>query len=328
MLSNPVVIGSNCFTGCHIVDALLGAGYERVVGVSRSPEYDPVFLPYKRHGGGFEFHQIDFVRDWEALQALLDGVRPQLVINVAALSEVGVSNERPLQYFNTNTVGTVKLCDHLRQREYIAQYVHISSAEIFGPCTGAVDEGVLFNPSTPYAVSKAAADMYINNLIANFDFPATLVRSTNVYGRHQQLFKIIPRTAIYIKQGKAVELHGGGQAVKSFIHIRDVVSGLMAAVAGRKLGTYHFSVPSDRTVAAVVASVCERMGADFDVSTRVVGERLGQDARYLLDCAKAERELAWSPTVDFDEGVCEVVAWIEEHWDLIKTLPLEYQHKA
>ncbi len=183
-------------------------------------------------------------------------------------------------------------------------------------------------PSTPYAVSKAGADMHLNVLMRNYGFPATLIRSTNVYGQHQQLFKIIPRVVINIKQGKLIELHGGGKAIKSFIHIRDVVDGLMLAMGKGSPGTYHFSVLNNDTVADVVATTCKLMGRSFSDVTRTVGERLGQDARYWLDCEKAKKELGWTPKVSFESGVKEVIEWIEKNWEEVKTLPHAYQHKT
>lgn len=328
-MATIAVIGSNCFTGSHIVDALLARTDADILGVSRSPEYDDLFLPYrKRDSARFTFRQIHLTREFDELADLLDSVRPEKVVHVAALSEVGLSNFSPVEYFETNTLGTVKLCHHLQTRGYVDQYIHISSAEIFGSCDRALKETDLFNPSTPYAVSKAAADMYIHTLSTHFGFPATLIRSTNVYGPHQQLFKIIPRTVIYIKKGRILELHGGGAAAKSFVHVRDVVDGLMRAMEQGKTGTFHFSVPSSRTIAETVRIVCEIMGADFDRVTRVVGERLGQDARYWLDCTKAREELGWAPAIDFQSGVSEVLEWIDVHWDRILHAELEYVHRT
>ena len=328
-MATYVVIGSNCFTGSHIVDALLADPDSKVIGVSRSPEPKDLFLPYKRRSAvNFAFHQIDIVRRFGQLMTLLDEVKPQFVINVAALSEVALSNERPVEYFEINTMAVVKLCDYLRTCSYLERYVHISSAEVFGTCDRPVDEGTRFNPSTPYAVSKAAADMYLHTLRRNFGFPVTITRSTNVYGKHQQLYKIIPRTVIYLKLGKTIELHGGGKAVKSFIHIRDVVHGLMLALKRGKPGAYHFSAPSHQTIADIVHQICTWMGYDFESSTRVVGERLGQDARYWLDCSKATRELGWKAPVPFEDGVREVIEWVESNWDQVVHEPLVYQHKA
>jgi dTDP-glucose 4,6-dehydratase len=324
-----VVIGSNCFTGSHIVDAFLEGSRRKVVGISRSPEYRDLFLPYKRHGGSnFRFYQLDLVRDFNQVLCLLDEVKPRVVVNVAALSEVGPSNTSPVEYFAINTLAVVRLCNQLRTRAYLERYVHISSAEVFGSCKSPVTEEALFNPSTPYAVSKAAADMYLATLQRNLGFPVTVIRSTNVYGRHQQLFKIIPRTVVYLKKGEVIELHGGGKSIKSFIHVRDVVRGLLLSLERGKAGTYHFTVQSDQTVADIVRHICNRMNYDFDQATRVVGERLGQDSRYWLDATKAHRELGWSPQIPFEEGVEEVIAWIEENWVAVRSENLVYTHKV
>lgn len=326
-----VVIGSNCFTGCHIVDALLERGEHNVVGLSRSPEKGALYLPYKRRddlGKRFRFEQVDVVREHERLMELLDEVRPGIVVYVAALSEVGLSNYSPVEYFDVNTKAVVALCNTLREREWLHRYVHISSAEIFGSLDHPATENERLNPSTPYAVSKAAADMYLRTLERNFDFPALIVRSTNVYGAYQQLFKIIPRAVIHLKQGERIELHGGGTARKRFIHVRDVVAGLMAALERDALGTFHFTTSSEDTVADVVRKVCERMGADFATATVSVGERLGQDSAYTLDTTKAERELGWAPRVPFEQGVDETIEWIEANWDAVRAEPHAYMHQV
>jgi dTDP-glucose 4,6-dehydratase len=146
---------------------------------------------------------------------------------------------------------------------------------------------------------------------------------------HQQLFKIIPRTAIYLKQGKMIELHGGGRAVKAFVHIRDVVDGLLRVLDSPSPGAvYNFSSNDSRTVKDIVFLVCRLMGHDPETATAAVGERLGQDARYWLDWARAERELGWRPRIEFDQGVAETIQWIEDSWEQIQNHSLEYVHRV
>lgn len=324
-----VVIGSNCFTGSHIVDALLADPDNHVIGVSRSALPHKIFLPYAdKRLEQFAFYQIDIVKQFERLRSLLDSERPEIVINVSALSEVGLSNFHPVEYYAINTQAVVRLVDHLRQCDWLERYVHISSAEIYGSCEQAISEDQLFNPSTPYAASKAAGDMHITAAARQFDFPALVIRSTNVFGAHQQLFKIIPRAAIYIKLGRTIELHGGGHSIKSFIHVRDVVRGMQMAIATGKNGVFHFSVPHERSIADIVASICNRMEVRFEDAAKAVGERLGQDQRYWLDCGKALRELNWRPEIEFETGIEESVQWVENNWSEIQGLSLEYEHKV
>ena len=155
-----------------------------------------------------------------------------------------------------------------------------------------------------------------------------MIRSTNVYGAHQQLFKIIPRSAIYIKLGRTIELHGGGNAVKSYIHIRDVSRGELAAMEkGRNGEIYHLSPDQGIAVRDVVKIMCGKAGVDFTKATKTVEERLGQDAAYVIDSSKAREELGWRPRVSFDEGISGVVDWVNENWEEIRKEPLEYVHK-
>jgi dTDP-glucose 4,6-dehydratase len=192
-----------------------------------------------------------------------------------------------------------------------------------------VTEDAPLNPSTPYAASKAAADFLLKTYAKQFGFPLVTVRATNVYGARQQLFKIVPRSAIYLKLGRPIELHGGGRAVKSYIHIRDVSRGEKAILErGRPGHIYHLSPDSGVAVREVVRLMCERMGKRFEDATRTVDERPGQDAAYVIDSTKARTELGWQPEVALDAGLAEVVDWVNEYWPEIQGTPLEYKHAA
>ena len=330
-----VVIGSNSFSGSDLIDLLLDDERNEVIGISRSPEKSALFLPYKRRqregeapAEHFKFYQMDLNKHMLEIIELLDSFEPEYVVNFAAQSEVAPSWEHPEQWFQTNVVALAKLTNALKDREYLKRYVHISSPEVYGTCEGRVTESAPMNPSTPYAASKAAADLFLSTLVKNFQFPLITIRSTNVYGAHQQLFKIIPRSVIYLKMGKKIQLHGGGVAVKSYIHIRDISRGELAAMEKGRPGTiYHLSPERGYSVRDVVRKICELMGRDFEASAVAVGERLGQDAAYVIDSTKAREEFGWFPKISLEEGLAEVIAWIEENWEQIQNEQLEYVHK-
>jgi dTDP-glucose 4,6-dehydratase len=324
------VIGSNSFSGSDFVDLLLEEGRHRVLGISRSPEKSSLFLPYlaREDLSNFEFHQIDLNSDMDGLVRLLDDERPAYIVNFAAQSEVGPSWDHPDQWFQTNAVAIAALGNVLKDRDWLERYVHISSPEVYGTCEGNVTEDAPINPSTPYAASKAAGDLMLSTLVKNFDFPLVTIRGTNVYGEHQQLFKIIPRSAIYVKLGRTIGLHGGGRAVKSYIHIRDVSRGELAAMEeGRPGEIYHLSPDGGVEVRDVVKEICERMGRDFAEATEIAEERLGQDRAYVIDSTKARNDLGWKPEIGLEEGIDRVVSWVEAEWERIQGEPLEYVHK-
>lgn len=328
-LDRVAVIGSNSFSGGDFVDLVLETGRYSVLGISRSPEKGPLFLAYhKRKAPLFRFMQADFNHDLAQMVTALDEFRPDYIVNFAAQSEVAPSWKHPEHWFETNVVALSRFINQLKDRDYLRRYVHISSPEVYGTCVGRVTEVAPVNPSTPYAVSKAAADMFLSTVARHFRFPLVTIRATNVYGARQQLFKIIPRSVINLRLGRTIELHGGGQAVKSYIHIRDVSRGELAAMErGTDQSIYHLSPPEGYAVRDVVRSICEKMGKDFDHCVTAVEERLGQDAAYIIDSTRAQTELAWRPQVSLSDGLNEVVSWVEEYWDEIRQTPLDYQHK-
>jgi dTDP-glucose 4,6-dehydratase len=326
-----VVLGANSFSGQDFVDLLLDDPAYTVVGVSRAAERSPLFLKYRtrRDLSRYQYHRLDMNRDAGDLLALLDRERPEAVVNFAAQSEVAPSWDHPEHWFQTNTVALARLVNHLRKQPYLKRYLHVSSPEAYGTCVGRVTEESPLNPSTPYAASKAAADFLLKTYAKQFGFPLLTVRATNVYGARQQLFKIVPRSAIYAKLGRPIELHGGGRAVKSYIHIRDVSRGEKAILErGRPGHIYHLSPDTGVEVREVVRLVCERFGRRFEDATRMVDERPGQDAAYVIDSAKARQELGWQPRVALDVGLAEVVNWVNEYWPEIQGAPLEYRHAA
>lgn len=325
-----VVLGANSFSGQDFVDLLLDNPDNEVIGVSRSPERSGLFLKYKSRPdlSRYRYHQLDFNKDITRLLAMLDAERPERIVNFAAQSEVAPSWEHPEHWFQTNTVSLSLMVNHLRRQNYLKRYLHISSPEVYGTCVGNVTEESPMNPSTPYASSKAAADYILRNYQKQYGFPLVTVRATNVYGARQQLFKIIPRSAIYVKLGKKIQLHGGGRAVKSYIHIRDISRGELAILERGQIGhLYHLSPDKGVAVRDVVQTICTAMGKKFEAATQVVEERPGQDAAYVIDSSKARQELGWLPKISLQEGLEDVSKWVEANWVEITAQPLEYQHK-
>ena len=329
-MKKVLVIGSNSFSGSDFIDLLLEVGGYEVIGISRSLEKQGLFLPYKvKNSPSFSFHQIDINHDLNRLKTLLDTFKPEYIVNFAAQSEVGPSWDHPEDWFQTNAVGTTKLANMLKDLPYLNNYVHISSPEVYGTCEGNILETAPLNPSTPYAASKAAADLSLFTFAKNFRFPLSMIRATNVYGAHQQLFKIIPRTAIYLKLWKTIELHGGGVAVKSYIHIRDVSRGtLLTMEKGVKGEIYHFSPDKGVAVKDVVNAICQKMGVNFASATKTAPERLGQDKAYTIDSSKARNAFGWTPKISLEEGISQTVDWVESYFNEIAKEPLQYIHKA
>ena len=328
MSEKVVVIGSNSFSGSHFVDRLLSDGIE-CIGISRSPEPHDAFLPYKkRDAGKFQFYQFDLNHSLNEIVDLIHDADAKYVVNFAAQGMVAESWQHPEHWFQTNVVATIKLHDELRKLNFLKKYVHVSTPEVYGNCEGLVEENTDYNPSTPYAVSRAAADMSLMSFIKAYDFPVVFTRSSNVFGAGQKLYRIIPRAILFFMMGRTLELHGGGHSVRSFIHIRDVADGTLKAMLNGKVGEI-FHLSTDRTVSIreLVELIAQLMDVSFDDYTKIVDERLGKDSSYSLDSSKPRKELGWDPVIGLEEGIQETIDWVTNNLHELKKQPVDYIHK-
>lgn len=323
-------MGSNSFSGASFADFALAQGAQ-VFGLSRSEQPHAAFLPYRWSGNdaNFKFFAYDINKHQDQIMDLMAAERPDYFVNFAAQSMVGQSWERPEDWFRTNAVSTVMLHNRLRQEcDYLKKYVHITTPEVYGSTDGWIKEETPFNPSTPYAVSRAAGDMSLRTFVEAYGFPAVSTRAANVYGPGQQLYRIIPRAILFIRLGKKLQLHGGGHSERSFIHINDVSDATWKVMLDGKQGeTYHISTDEIVSIRQLVERICARMGVAFEVSVEVIGERLGKDAAYRLDSSKIREALDWSDRTTLDQGLDQCIAWVDDNLDVLKTQELDYVHK-
>lgn len=324
-----LVIGSNSFSGASFVDFALRKG-SRVLGTSRSVEPHRCFLSYRWNGkdDGFTFYQYDLNKHLDEIIELVRAERPSYVVNFASQSMVGESWANPDHWFMTNVVSTVKLHDRLRQFDFMDRYVHITTPEVYGSTSGFIREDTPFNPSTPYAVSRAAADMSLKSFFDAYNFPVVSTRAANVYGPGQQLYRIIPRTLLFLRTGQKLQLHGGGHSRRSFIHIEDVSDATWKIMTDGTSGqTYHISTNEIVSIRELVERMCAKLGMAFDDCVEVVGDRLGKDSAYMLDSTKLRETLGWTDKVSLDQGVDECIRWVDENLDVMRQLPQNYIHK-
>lgn len=328
MKERIVVIGSNSFSGSNFIDLILREGTE-AVGISRSPELDEVFLPYKkRKDSGFKFYQLDLNRDLDRIMDVINSFRPDYVVNFAAQSMVAQSWEHPEHWFQTNVVANARFNDKLRKSSFLKKYVHISTPEVYGNCKGIVKENTCYNPSTPYAVSRAAADMNLMCFFKTYGFSVVFTRAANVYGPGQQLYRIIPRAILYFLTGRKLELHGGGHSVRSFIHIKDVADGTLKAARAASIGEiFHFSTSETISIRSLVEMIARKMGVSFEDRVEIAEDRPGKDVAYLLDSSKAKELLGWKDKISLEKGIDETIAWVRDNVSILEKQQFDYIHK-
>ncbi len=330
-MSAPVlVLGSNSFSGASFCDFVAASGRD-VIATSRSDEPHEALLPYKwrKNPGSVRFRRIDINHDLDTLDAILREEKPTHIVNFAAQSMVGESWANPDHWMMTNVVSTVRLHERLRRHDRLERYVHVTTPEVYGSTEGWVKEDCPFNPSTPYAVSRAAGDMSLRTYFQTHQFPVLFTRAANVYGPGQQLYRIIPRTIVAAMGGQKLKLDGGGKSVRVFIHMTDVSDATMKIAENGTLGqTYHISGYELVSIRQLVEMILVRLGKRFEDCVEIGPERPGKDTAYTLDSVKIRSELGWRDAIGLEQGVGDVIAWAERFGQAIGRLPTRYEHRA
>jgi dTDP-glucose 4,6-dehydratase len=322
-----LVLGANSFSGATFVDYLAEKGFD-VTATSRTPDRPLAQLPYRWRKDPVRFETIDLNHDLDGLAGLLQRERHTHVVNFAAQSMVGQSWDRPDDWMQTNVTATAWLFVLLSGLDFLDRYVHVTTPEVYGSTDGWIREDTPFNPSTPYAVSRAAGDMNLRIYTTFKNLPAVSTRAANVYGPGQQLYRIIPRTVLAALTGDKLKLDGGGKSVRVFIHMRDVSDATLKVALGGRVGeTYHISGYDLVSIRRLVEMILEKLGKPFDEYVELGRERVGKDTAYMLDSFKIRTELGWMDRIPLSEGLDDVIAWAERFRAELPNLPSTYVHK-
>jgi len=326
-----LVIGSNSFSGASFSAKALTEGWT-VFGVSRSPEPHDCFLPYRwierEAQANFAFYQLDIRKQARDIAHIARDNRIPYIVNFAALGMVAESWQYPLDYYATNLLGNVALHEELRKLDSLLKYVHISTPEVYGSTTGLVSENEPLNPSTPYAASRAACDIHLQTYLSEHGFPVVWTRAANVYGPGQQPYRIIPRVALCHRLGQKLKLHGGGQSVRSFIHIDDVTSATLQIMADAALGScYHISTERFISIKELAELVSRKMGRPLEDIAEIAPERPGKDHAYSLDASALRTTFGWKDSMGLEDGISQTIAWIDDWTSSLREQPLRYRHK-
>ena len=326
MTTKIVIIGSHSFSGNSYAAHVLKN--EACLTVSRSPRLSSQFDA--RLDGNFSDEKIVWnVNDdsSEVIKAIQRN-KVNTVVNFAAQSMVGQSWNYPEDWYQANVESLAKFVNRLRNETEVERFIHFTTPEVYGSTEGWIKESFNFAPNTPYAVSRAAGDWHLRALHENFNFPVIFTRAANVYGEHQQLYRIVPRIILSALTGKKIPLQGGGKSIRSFIHISDVNTALNRVVTSGKIGeTYHISTNELITIHDLVQKIATRMNVDLDNLVEVAPDRPGKDLAYQLDSEKIRTELGWRDEINLDQGIDRTIAWVERNLEALQDMTVEYIHR-
>ena len=248
------------------------------------------------------------VADPAAVRAAMRGA--DAVVHFAAESHVDRSILDSGPFVRTNVLGTQVLLDAARELG-VAKFVLVSTDEVYGSLgpTGYFTEQTPLRPNSPYSASKAAADMLALSYAHTFGTPVVITRCSNNYGPYQFPEKLIPLFIANLLAGEPVPVYGDGKQVRDWIHVLDHCEGVeLAWRRGRPGEVYNFGGRCEKTNLELTHTLLDLLGRPRSL-IRHVADRPGHDRRYAIDCSKAERELGWRPSRNFEEGLRETIAW-------------------
>jgi dTDP-glucose 4,6-dehydratase len=241
------------------------------------------------------------------------------VINFAAESHVDRSIHDSGPFVRTNVLGTQVLLDAAREFG-VPRYLQVSTDEVYGSLgpSGYFTEETPLAPNSPYAATKAAADLLVRSYVHTFGLAAMITRCSNNYGPYQFPEKLIPLFITNLMRDEPVPVYGDGMNVRDWIHVRDHCAAIdLVWRQGRVGEVYNVGGRCERTNLDLTHALLNAVGRPPTL-IRYVKDRLGHDRRYAIDCTKIERELGWRPRVVFEEGLRETVRWYTDHADWVR----------
>jgi dTDP-glucose 4,6-dehydratase len=262
------------------------------------------------------------IAEFADTERVFQSYAPWAVINCAAETHVDRSLDDAKGFVRTNVLGPQVLLE--LARAWGCRFLQVSTDEVYGSLgpTGKFSEDMPLCPSSPYAATKAAADLLVLAAFHSHGQDVVITRSSNNYGPYQYPEKLIPLMITNTLESQPLPLYGQGTNVRDWIHVADHCKGLLAALdKGKMGGVYNFGGGNEKTNLRVVQMILADLQQPQSL-IRFVPDRSGHDLRYALDFGLAEAELDWRPEIDFEPGLRDTVAWYVENrnwWESIKS---------
>jgi dTDP-glucose 4,6-dehydratase len=251
------------------------------------------------------------IRDLELAKKLMQ--EADQVVHFAAESHVDRSIEGGSEFVSTNVMGTQVLLDAARSTN-IKRFVHVSTDEVYGSISeGSWPEDHPLLPNSPYSASKAGSDLLVRAYNRTHKLDTVITRCSNNYGQYQFPEKVMPLFITNIIEGKKVPLYGNGLNIRDWLHVDDHCRGIaLALTKGRAGEVYNIGGGTELTNVELTHKILNAMGVGEEF-IQPVEDRKGHDLRYSVDISKINKELGYSPQVNFEEGLIQTINWYKNN---------------
>ncbi len=311
-----LVTGGMGFIGSNFIRHLLTAhpAVRKVVNLDKlTYAGNPRNLADLAHEARYAFVRGD-ICDEKVVADTLEAHRVEAIVHFAAESHVDRSIQQAEDFVRTNVQGTRVLLEAARTFG-VGRFLHISTDEVYGslPPSGAFTEESPLLPNSPYAASKAGADVLARAYHVTYNLPVIITRTCNNYGPYQFPEKFIPLMIVNAIREEPLPIYGDGLYVREWLHVEDHCRALARILAAGRVGeVYNIGSGAEKVNLDVAREILHLTGRPESL-LRHVQDRLGHDRRYALEWSKIRTELGWSPAIPFAEGLRRTVAWYQRH---------------
>ncbi len=276
----------------------------------------------------------------EVMDELLKVHRPRAIINFAAESHVDRSIHSPIEFLQTNILGTFHLLEAARDYRSTLQteeasafrFLHVSTDEVYGslsPSEPGFDELHRYEPNSPYSASKASSDHLVRAWHHTYGLPTLTTNCSNNYGPFHFPEKLIPLVIHNALSLKPLPIYGDGQQIRDWLYVKDHCEAIMTVLSKGTPGeVYNIGGNQEKTNLEVVKTICAKLdalrpktnGGSYAEQITFVKDRAGHDRRYAIDASKIKSTLGWTPKEDFASGIEKTIAWYLDHPEWVESV--------
>ena len=322
-----IVTGGLGFIGSNLIDLLLEKKYS-VLNIDKVT-YSSNFYNVKNHKNNKNYKFIRCDIGDKKFKKILFKYKPNCIFNLAAETHVDRSIDNPESFIQSNIVGVYKLLEYFKDysKKYKSKLIHISTDEVYGDIlSGRTSESYPYQPSSPYAASKAASDHLVSSYVRTYDIPAMITNCSNNYGPKQHPEKLIPKLIYNIINNLPLPLYGDGKNSREWIFVDDHCDALIHIFRKGKIGEFY-NIGSNINlnnikISKYLINISKKyLPLGNKVKIKYVKDRPGHDIRYALNSSKIKRKVKWSSKINIKEGLEKTFKWYftnQEYFKLLK----------
>ena len=314
-----VVTGGLGFIGSNLIELLIKKNYF-IINIDKVT-YSSNFYNVKEFKSFKNYKFIKCNIGNKKIYEILNKHKPICIFNLAAETHVDRSIDNPDKFINSNIVDVYKLLESFKKfvKNHKCKLIHISTDEVFGDIlNGRSTEKFPYNPSSPYAASKAASDHLVNSYIRTYKIPAIVTNCSNNYGPKQHPEKLIPKLIFNILNNNYLPIYGKGLNSREWIYVKDHCEALYKIFLDGKIGSFY-NIGSNKNLNNIqvteellkIAKKAIKVGQK--VRIKFIKDRPGHDKRYALNSKKIIKELNWKPKTNFNKGLKLTFAWYKDN---------------